>query len=542
MKLNYLIRVSLIVCIVLLCAGFAVYSFVRLDAMDERRNFDLYTLIPQDVEAVFETDCAVELIERIDNMACSRDQHFLYVSELFSCIKKYLRVLMEKEPHGLSWEMNEILISFHKPDVKNDQVLYCRLSTDDRELLGTYIRRYGMSGFSPKTFDYKGQAIDIYPLEDGRFLAVWMKRDFLVVSFQKRLVERVIETWKRKESLARLETFSAVGGDRHEENKAVIYVRWENSSTSIIPKEDRSQPLWLSFNLKLAEEGIYCAGIVHGDVAADTCCHALLEAHPLAGFGRGELPGSTFLYKSRALSAAKVEVDCALRLLETDSTFVAANEAFDKKLATYLRLEAGQQMQSSYFLSNDSLDRQVYMVLSFSMKDTARAQWELHRLLYELSQGRYPFYKSFAAATGVSRLRLYRLPNHRLTSLLSGYDGDGPSFTCACFYRGRLLLSPNEQSLIAYVTSLELGDVLESLPFYEVATEKLAPTYQALMMADMEEVLLHPDLSRDLLPPFFLAHADFFRHFLLSIQLCYAEGVVYPSLVLLYVYPEVPME
>ena len=201
MKLNYLIRVSLIVCIVLLCAGFAVYSFVRLDAMDERRNFDLYTLIPQDVEAVFETDCAVELIERIDNMACSRDQHFLYVSELFSCIKKYLRVLMEKEPHGLSWEMNEILISFHKPDVKNDQVLYCRLSTDDRELLGTYIRRYGMSGFSPKTFDYKGQAIDIYPLEDGRFLAVWMKRGFLVVSFQKRLVERVIETWKRKEKL-----------------------------------------------------------------------------------------------------------------------------------------------------------------------------------------------------------------------------------------------------------------------------------------------------------------------------------------------------
>lgn len=80
------------------------------------------------------------------------------------------------------------------------------------------------------------------------------------------------------------------------------------------------------------------------------------------------------------------------------------------------------------------------------------------------------------------------------------------------------MLSPDEQSLAAYVISLERGDVLESQLFYEIATEKLAPDYQALVMADMSEVVLHPDLSRDLLPPFFLAHADFFviSYFLFS--------------------------
>lgn len=198
-------------------------------------------------------------------------------------------------------------------------------------------------------------------------------------------------------------------------------------------------------------------------------------------------------------------------------------------------------MLSCGFLSNDTAARKPFTVLNISVKDVAHAQWELQKLLYSVSQGRYPFYKSFSAATGVSGLRLYRLPDHRLTALLAGYTG-GPAFTYACFYKHSLLLSPDEESLAAYVISLERGDVLESQLFYEIATEKLAPDYQALVMADMSEVVLHPDLSRDLLPPFFLAHADFFRHFLLSIQLCCVENVIYPNLVLLYAYPDVPAE
>lgn len=44
---------------------------------------------------------------------------------------------MEEEPHGLRWEMNELVVSFHNPDLQNDQVLYCRMGTGDRTLLET---------------------------------------------------------------------------------------------------------------------------------------------------------------------------------------------------------------------------------------------------------------------------------------------------------------------------------------------------------------------------------------------------------------------
>ncbi len=533
MKPTYLIRISLIVCIVLLCTGFAVYSFMRLGAMDERRDFNLYTLIPQDAEAVFETGRVADLIERIDNMACSRDNHFLYASDLFSCAKRFLQVLMEEEPHGLSWDMNEMLISFHNPDLKNGQVLYCRLGEDDRRLLEACITRYTVSGYSSKSVDYKGQTIDIYPLADGRFLAVWMKRDFLAVSFQKRLLEQVIDTWKRKnDSLAGLDVFRAAGADRREEDKAVVYVRWNASSAS--SGAETGKPLWLTFHLKFAEEGIYCAGVADGDVTADTCRLAFLHSPPLKGFSGNELPASTILYKKYALSPSKTEIECLLRQMKADSVPATARSvAFDEALAEYFQSEAGSRMLSCSFLSGDSTDRRVSTVLSLTMPDVVHAQGELHQLLYTFSQGRYAFYKSFSAATGVPGLRLYRLPAHRLTARLAGY-ANLPSWTYACFYRGRLLLSPDEQGLSAYITAMEQMDVLGTVPSYEEATEKLAPVYHALVMADMAEVVTHSSCYRDQLPDFFLAHADFFRHFRISIQLCYVEGTVCPNLVFLY--------
>ena len=96
---------------------------------------------------------------------------------------------------------------------------------------------------------------------------------------------------------------------------------------------------------------------------------------------------------------------------------VAANGSFDASLASYFQLEAGSQMLSCGFLSDDTAARKPFTVLNISVKDVAHAQWELQKLLYSVSQGRYPFYKSFSAATGVSGLRLYRLPDHRLTAL-----------------------------------------------------------------------------------------------------------------------------
>ena len=78
MKLRFAIRTTITLSIVLLCLGIGMYSFLRLNAYDEHRDFNLYTLVPQDAIAVLETDCMVDFVADVnaldhqDNQACDR--------------------------------------------------------------------------------------------------------------------------------------------------------------------------------------------------------------------------------------------------------------------------------------------------------------------------------------------------------------------------------------------------------------------------------------------------------------------------------------
>ena len=141
MKLRLLIQIAVVVSIVLLCTGFGVYSFLRLNSVENRQDFNLYTLVPQDATAILETDRMADLVEDINELNCSKDNHFLYVSELFVYLKKYLYTLVEDTPHGLSKQMNKMLISFHEPDTPMNQVLYCRSTAPVRFLPSISITR-----------------------------------------------------------------------------------------------------------------------------------------------------------------------------------------------------------------------------------------------------------------------------------------------------------------------------------------------------------------------------------------------------------------
>lgn len=201
MKLRLLIRIAVIVSVVLLCTGFGVYSFYRLNGVDYQKDFNLYTLVPKEAIAVFETDRMADLVEDINQLNCSKDNHFLYVSDLFAYLKKHLYTLVGDTPHGLSRQMNKMLISFHEPDNPMNQVLYCSLGAGDYELVESFVKKYCSSTFPSKYFDYKGEEIRIYPMADGRFLAAYFTPHFLAVSLQKRLIEEVIDARRDKQSL-----------------------------------------------------------------------------------------------------------------------------------------------------------------------------------------------------------------------------------------------------------------------------------------------------------------------------------------------------
>lgn len=159
--------------------------FLQVVGGGRTQGFNLYTLVPGSATVVLETDDLAGMIQGINELSCSKDRHFLYVSKLFSYLKLHLYTLLEDTPHGLSKQMNKVLLSFHEPDNDRNQVLYCSLGNGDYELVEKFIRKYCSSSFPSKLFDYKGEEIRIYPMPDDSFLACYFTSDFLVVSYQK---------------------------------------------------------------------------------------------------------------------------------------------------------------------------------------------------------------------------------------------------------------------------------------------------------------------------------------------------------------------
>ena len=108
MKLRTIVKIAITSSVVLLCSGFALYSFFRLSAAEGQKDFNLYELVPSTTSAVFVTDDVLEFVAEVDELTCSKNQQYLYVSKLFSYLKQSLYALSEDTPHGLSLQMNQM--------------------------------------------------------------------------------------------------------------------------------------------------------------------------------------------------------------------------------------------------------------------------------------------------------------------------------------------------------------------------------------------------------------------------------------------------
>ena len=162
--------------------------------------------------------------------------------------------------------------------------------------------------FLPSISDYKGEEIRIYPMADGRFLAAYFTPDFLVVSFQKRLIEHVIDARRSKKSLMNLPSFRTMYAGKQSNVAATVYVRMKGVDMGKPTDGIRSQTQlgsWAEFDMKFNEDAIYCSGISHGSDSTQTFINALRRQEPIRRFSGALLPSSTFFLRSVAISDLK---------------------------------------------------------------------------------------------------------------------------------------------------------------------------------------------------------------------------------------------
>lgn len=508
----------LIVCIALLCAGFGLYTFDAMERAEERSRLDLYELVPQDVVAVFDTDRMSDVVRSVEQMDCSEDRHNLRVSALFAYVREHLEVLLQETPHGLSREMNEVLISFHRPDTFWNQVMYCKLAPGDDEMLHTFFQSRFSSGYSPKEFDYKGHTLTIYPLSGGHFLSVWMTRHFLVLSFQKHLVERVIEAYREKKALLQLPAFRDIYQAERTGLGATLYLNMGRTEAKLAPDGVLGRPSldgWMEFDIKLEPDAVYCSGVSYEKDSTGTFFDAIRAQKPIESFSMAHVPASAFFYTRWAIEGMFPLCD---KKALADTVGISGSLQVKRNntvLMDYLERNADKSLMSCMFQPEDTTRTTPYGVLRLELRDAYYAEWELKEWL------------------GTGSRKIYALPaNSILTRALGRVAEASPAY--ACFYRGALLLALDAPSLMAYMDMLEQGYSLSAVPVYGKLAESLASSCNFLQVADMEEVVGYRGVYARSIPEFFFTHASFFRHFLCGIQLVCTEEGVYPNLTFLY--------
>lgn len=511
MKLRTIVRIAVASSVVLLCTGFALYSFFRLSSAENQKDFNLYSLVPTSASAILATDDAAELVAEVDGLTCSQNQQYLHVSKLFSYLKQYLYTISEDAPHGLSRQMNQVLISFHEPDNDRNQVLYCSLGSGDRDLIERFVRKYVSSDYPSKTFNYKGENINIYPLASGDFLSCYLTPDFMVLSYQKKLIEEVIDAEKSEKSLATDSVFMAMNRPKKSTSSATIFTRLDGMIG------------WTEFDMKLKDDFIYFSGISH-DV--DTCfsfINVLRQQKAVSGFPGEMLPSTAFYFSkqgiedwSSLLSFAKLHED--VKKEKADDV-----QERDKQLARYLIENTGHELIACLFLREDTLQGSA-AVMSLSVADVPGAEGMLRSLVDMPTSFCYTPKKAYS---------IYSLPYTNLFSQLTNFAGV-TSHIYATFYGGHLLLAPDADSLSSYIRQLEAGKVLNGALAYQAGTDGLSDSYHFMLMADFEQIFQQPENYVHIVPEFFFRNATFFQNFILFAQLTCADGVIYPNIVLKY--------
>lgn len=537
MKLRTVIKIAITTSVALLCTGFVVFSFFRLSAAKNQKEFELYSLVPPTATAVFETDDMAGLVQEIGELDCSKEGHFLYISKLFSYLKLHFNALLEETPHGLSRQMNKMLFSFHEPDNDRNQILYCTLGFGDYVLVENFIKKYCSSSFPSKLFEYKGEEIRIYPLPDNDFLACYFTSDFLVVSYQKKLIEQVIDARLSGKSLLKDPFFSNVHAVKKSNAAATIYTRMQSLDMGKLTDGIRSHASlggWTEFDMKLDRDVVYFTGISHDTDTCMTFMNMLRKQQPVEGFPGDMLPLSTFFFSRRSVSDLEAMLDFTSSQEYARATYSNYIKERDEAFIEYVKENGRHDIMTCLFLRNDTADCPA-AIASLPVWDAIQSEHQLKSLIDSAPDEKdAPPVPAVAFCYTPSRAyMLYVLPRNTLFAQLTGIT-QSSLYTYACIYKDHLLLSSDAESLTLYIHHLEKKETIEEDVDYKASVFGLSDMYNFMLVADLGKVLSQPENYVRLIPGYFFRNPDFFRYFTLSTQFTCLDGVIYPNIVLQY--------
>ncbi len=320
MKLRTVGKIGAFLSVVLFCVGVMVYGFVRVYGVEEGKDVNLLSLVPADCIGLLETDNLDLLASRMPQTAYADKFDSVRTAGILPIIFDDLVSYSGGNTHGVGNCMGRLMVSFHCISDEKAMVAYFTTSRSGTKMFSEMLQRKGI-GFRPKTEVYRGRKLVVFPVRDGDFLTTYSGPGFVAVSYQKSLIEKVIDTEKGERSLAKDALFGEVYHDKSA-NFVTLYTR----GVAFPFLSDGHQSGWSEFNMHLNSEMFYMSGSIH---VPDSCLTAvqdrLAQVHPQETDSVLILAGTesidSCIYRKNKLVTRSIFDECVVNLSD-DAIYV----------------------------------------------------------------------------------------------------------------------------------------------------------------------------------------------------------------------------
>ncbi len=365
MRLKTVVKLGTVVSVLLFCLAVGYYAFMRLGFAERNRAVDLFSLVPSASLAVLESDNMDAFLHEYPNCNYGSELEHFQFPGLFNFL---VTGMNEYVAHGGSSRMNQLLVSFHEPATSRDQVLYFQVEAEGEQVLGDMLYEYLPSNFYPKEEEYRGEVIRIYPLSPDEFLSAYIDNGFVVLSYQKRLIEAVIDAQLDQEALADNPLFTRIL--ERKKSAAVLTLYGHAPSLPFLKIES---DCWSEYEFHLNSDVAYLTGntFVSDDADGFNEVQTLLEKVPMVkeeGVMVSSDRDSTSFYINQVLENTGEHTlfhECIANLSnEASFSLVADMQKVEENPASF------QDYLPSFLLDNAGLFRSFILSVQLSLNGT----------------------------------------------------------------------------------------------------------------------------------------------------------------------------
>ena len=367
MRLKTIVKLGTVVSVLLFALAVGYYAFMRLDMTGYNREFNLFSLVPSNCTGVLESDNVNDFLHEFPNLNYSQELDEFQSAGLFSLLVDELNQYVDNT-HELSHDMSHLVVSFHEPGTSMDQVVYFRTGAVDGDLLTDIMKNYMPNNFLPKEESYRGKSMLIYPLVHDRFLVAYTEKGFVVLSYQKRLVEEVIDAQLDETALSDDAVFKEILEKKKKQHSLKLYGR-----SVPMPFLDFGGDCWSEYDFYMNSDVVYLMGGTYmaGD-STNGMAHMAKRLQDIPQVKEEKLiisadKDSTALYMSEAYDAN----DTGMRSLFNECVANLSNEAAFSLVVDMKCIdehpERFEDYLPSFLLKNASLFRSFILSAQLSL-------------------------------------------------------------------------------------------------------------------------------------------------------------------------------